>query len=255
MTPGFAKPRSELPWLPYGECKRVIINSHNFTPAAVNYGVPSGIQPIAAWIASRDTAGNGTTTLTDFMGSSPGTLTNMDAATDWVADTGSGGVRALDFGDTDDRVLATLLASIPAPYTISLWHFTRSYIATNMFFSSANQEFGINSDSRLILQRNGSYNATGSSAVRVTLNTWQHVAVVLNSSKTVSYHIGGSSTGVSGSANMAALPVDFSTAVRIGSNGLGGRRFNGRLDDIRIFGSALGSSDLAYLATSRGVVS
>lgn len=32
VTPGFAKPRAELPWLPYGETDRVIINSHNFTP-------------------------------------------------------------------------------------------------------------------------------------------------------------------------------------------------------------------------------
>jgi hypothetical protein len=30
MTPGFAKPRSELPWIPYEEQDRVIINSHNF---------------------------------------------------------------------------------------------------------------------------------------------------------------------------------------------------------------------------------
>lgn len=37
MTPGFAKPRAELPWLPYGDVSRVIINAHNFggtwTPA------------------------------------------------------------------------------------------------------------------------------------------------------------------------------------------------------------------------------
>lgn len=32
MTPGFAKPRHELPWLPYGKVDRVIINAHNFTP-------------------------------------------------------------------------------------------------------------------------------------------------------------------------------------------------------------------------------
>jgi len=30
MTPGFGKPRSELPWIPYEEQDRVIINSHNF---------------------------------------------------------------------------------------------------------------------------------------------------------------------------------------------------------------------------------
>jgi len=31
MTPGFAQPRSKLPWLPYESLDRVIINSHNFT--------------------------------------------------------------------------------------------------------------------------------------------------------------------------------------------------------------------------------
>jgi hypothetical protein len=30
VTPGFAKSRSELPWLPYPEKDRVIINAHNF---------------------------------------------------------------------------------------------------------------------------------------------------------------------------------------------------------------------------------
>jgi len=30
MTPGFAKTRAELPWLPYGRVDRVIINAHNF---------------------------------------------------------------------------------------------------------------------------------------------------------------------------------------------------------------------------------
>lgn len=254
MTPGFAKPRSALPWLPYGECSRVIINPHNFTPAAVNYGVPSGAQPIAAWTPSRDTAGNGTTTVTDFMGSSPGTLTNMDAATDWVADTGSGGVRALDFADTDDRVLATLLASMPAPYTISLWHYTRSYIATTMWLSSASQEFGINGSGQLILQRNNSYGQFANNGGVITYNQWQHAAVVMSAAKSVAYYRNGINT-TTGNANMAALAVDFPAAIRIGSNGLSGRRFDGRLDDIRIFGSALGSSDLAYLATSRGVVS
>jgi len=33
VTPGFAQPRSDLPWLPYESKDRVIINSHNFTPA------------------------------------------------------------------------------------------------------------------------------------------------------------------------------------------------------------------------------
>jgi hypothetical protein len=34
VTPGFAQPRSKLPWLPYESLDRVIINAHNFTSAA-----------------------------------------------------------------------------------------------------------------------------------------------------------------------------------------------------------------------------
>jgi hypothetical protein len=45
MTPGFAKPRSELPWLPYGKCDRVIINAHNFTPPVTLTGVFTAAPP------------------------------------------------------------------------------------------------------------------------------------------------------------------------------------------------------------------
>ena len=103
MTPGFAKPRSELPWLPYESKDRVIINAHNFPSLGFDPSV-NGKTPIAVWCPSRDAAGNGTTALNDLIGSRDGTLTNMDAATDWVADTGAGGVRALDFDATNDFV-------------------------------------------------------------------------------------------------------------------------------------------------------
>ena len=37
MTPGYAKPRSELPWLPYRTTDKVfVINSHNFGAPAIN---------------------------------------------------------------------------------------------------------------------------------------------------------------------------------------------------------------------------
>jgi len=57
------------------------------------------------WCPSLDTSGNGTTTLTDLSGNgNNGTLTNMDAATDWVADTDNGGVRALALSGTSQYV-------------------------------------------------------------------------------------------------------------------------------------------------------
>jgi len=65
MTPGFAKSRAQLPWLPYGKCNRVIINQHNFPPV-------SGWTPASTttylWLDASDT-----TTIYD--ASSGGSLT------------------------------------------------------------------------------------------------------------------------------------------------------------------------------------
>lgn len=53
MTPGFAQPRSKLPWLPYESLDRVrIINSHNFTPA--NW-TPAQIST-SLWLDASDAA-------------------------------------------------------------------------------------------------------------------------------------------------------------------------------------------------------
>lgn len=52
MTPGFAKPREELPWLPYGECSRVIINAHNFPSSA---WTPANIAT-HLWLNAGDTS-------------------------------------------------------------------------------------------------------------------------------------------------------------------------------------------------------
>jgi hypothetical protein len=51
MTPGFAKTRAELPWLPYGRVDRVIINAHNFggtwTPSQIT---------TALWLDAADSS-------------------------------------------------------------------------------------------------------------------------------------------------------------------------------------------------------
>jgi hypothetical protein len=60
------------------------------------------IGSIAALCPSEDSAGDGTTTLTDFTSVSNGTLTNMDPATDWVTDDGKS---CLDFDGTNDHVI------------------------------------------------------------------------------------------------------------------------------------------------------
>ena len=82
----------------------------------------NGKVPVAVWCPSRDTLGNGTTTLTDLVGSSNGTLTNMDPATDWVSDTDAGGIRALDFDGSDDFVsLGNTTSLTSTAFSVSFW--------------------------------------------------------------------------------------------------------------------------------------
>jgi hypothetical protein len=83
----------------------------------------NGKTPVAAWIPSRDDAGNGTTTLNDLVGSNNGTLTNFaltGTTSNWVADTGAGGIRALDFDGVNDFINFTSSAINGGSGTISI---------------------------------------------------------------------------------------------------------------------------------------
>ena len=51
MTPGFAKPRADLPWLYYPRNDRVIINAHNFTPATPFSPLDVGV---SLWLDASD---------------------------------------------------------------------------------------------------------------------------------------------------------------------------------------------------------
>jgi len=87
--------------------------------------IPAGIGgEVGWWCPSLDDDGEGTDTLYDLSGSTNnGTLTDMDATTDWVTDGANGGIRALEFDGVDDRVLIPH-ASVLMPTTaisISCW--------------------------------------------------------------------------------------------------------------------------------------
>lgn len=62
------------------------------------------------WCPSLDTEGNGTIILNDLAHNSNGTLTGMDPVTDWISDTDSGGIRALDFDGSNDYVTGSSIA-------------------------------------------------------------------------------------------------------------------------------------------------
>jgi hypothetical protein len=261
VTPGFAQPRSKLPWLPYESLDRVIINSHNFTPAAT-FSV-NGKAPTAVWCPSRDTAGNGTTTLTDLIGGQNGTLTNMDPGTDWVADTSAGGVRALDFDGTNDYVNASTAGVITGSnLSVSVWvNIARTLSTTQGIVvknnNGASNNYGLWAFSGGV--RFWVHTASGvrSAIASPSLNTWVHLCGTYDGSNLRIYLNGSLIQTVAGTGNIVTAAEPF----WIGAIPLGGTPIApllGRVDDARIWNVALNAGDVSYLHNSgsgRGRVS
>jgi hypothetical protein len=204
----------------------------------------NGKVPVAAWIPSRDDASVGTSTLRDLVGSNNGTLTNMDPATDWVADTGAGGIRALDFDGVNDRVLSNAQIATAGDKTVSAWVNSR----TNNAFRAVISGWVSNAQSfEMFVQSNGMVGGgffIGSRMVvdfMLTLNTWQHW-VVTQSGSDYTLYLNGLSVAV---ANNTGRTGSAATTV-IGARGTS-LFFSGLLDDIRFWNQALDASDVLHL--------
>lgn len=208
---------------------------------------------VAWWCPSLDDSGNGTTTLSDLSGNGRnGTLTNMDAATDWVSDTTSGGIRALDFDGTNDFVSCPSVNV--AAISVSCWvRFTTD--SSQVFMAKRSNtayswEIGRNAGNDQVLFRiNDNTNAaTGGS---LPINTWLHVGGTYEGSVITAY-VGGVSVGT----------LSYSTPINSNAVGitLGARaNFPGaesffplRLDDCRVFNRAITATEMAKLASKRG---
>ncbi len=245
MTPGFAKSRRELFWLPYPEPDKVLINAHNFTPPG-----PTGIGGEVFWICpSLDTAGNGTSTATDLSGNGlNATLTNMDPATDWVADTGASGTRALDFDGTNDR-LAISGVTRNGTLSFSAWVYLRSLADEMIFnFKSTNSVANLFMFATVLTLRGGSVTSVNSAANPFATSTWTHVAATI--------------TGTTGTLFVNGLQIATGTIAAVGASTSGfdigaysdfgaGYFLNGRLDDLRLFHRLLSGSEITALATRR----
>jgi hypothetical protein len=220
----------------------------------------NGKEPVAAWIPSLDTAGNGTTTLTDLVGSNNGTLTDMDAATDWVADTGAGGVRALDFDGTNDLVIASGVQSSVAAATkatIAGWIKRTGTAAAFGFGAVSGSRFNVVWFGGTIYfqAENG-----GASYPYCSLSGsgWVHIASVFDGSlsgwgRVVAYINGTLCTltpGGSFPASSLASAANLGN-FEIGRNLSGGNYTTGLHDDIRLFvGQSLNADDISYLYNS-----
>jgi len=236
-----------------------LINPYRFGgPAGGAYAV-NGKDPIHAWVPSNDSAGNGTTTLTDLVGSENGTLTNMDAASDWVANTGAGGVRALDFNETNSYVELAPLSTISTVKSVSIWAYVRDNTKDNDILSTGTHtggvpfllwyDFAATNGWRVLLTGNTSGSMSTDIGV-ATLNSWEHLVVSIDSTE-VRFWLNGVEPGNS--------PFSITIAGGIGTTGtweLGNahnsvsKELDGLIDDCRFFDQVLSDSDVAYLYNS-----
>lgn len=217
-------------------------------------------EPIAAWIPSLDTAGNGTTTLSDLVGSYPMTLTNMDAATDWVADTGAGGIRAIDTDGSNDYCLNSTALSI---FTTGVWSFSAwIYRRGGDYWLTIGSGAGFSQYIGCLI--NGStlqFNLVGSSPGGAVLQcgtisntTWTHVVFSMSASGFACWVNGSSRTvtvfsGTNNQKTWSAGQLNRNAiGAFVGSSAIAW--FNGRHDDYRVFGVALDASDVSYLWNS-----
>ena len=246
MTPGYARPRSELPWLPYESIDQVIINSHNF-PAS---GPTLLGGEVAMWIATFDDSGNGTTTLTDFVGSDDGTLTNFaltGSTSNWVADTDASGVRCLAHDGSNDVVSGTgLLGLSGTTHSFTCW----VKIAVLPFAGFVALTAGSGGKFWQVASATQVY--VSSTLITVASQTWvggwTHLAFIASGSS-VSFYRNGTLLGTGAAPSSVA---SGSKLWYLGDWSAGGFCLNGRMDDARVFSKALTAGEVALLASKRG---
>lgn len=213
----------------------------------------NGKTPVSVWCPSRDDAGNGTTALNDLVGSNHGTLTNMDAATDWVADTDAGGIRALDFDGTNDYVLTSYSPAVSA-FSISLWVKYGTVSALTNFFAQGDTNLSVNgmwsvgvnatSQWRVILNTGSLRQAVESTTA--TSGTWNHLVATYSGSTLALYRQGSLVASVSAASTTTHSGSAITLGARLGPANL----VAGRVDDARFFTSAIDASDVSYLYNS-----
>ena len=204
-----------------------------------------------------ETAG---TTANDSAGSNNGTMQNgLSAATDSV----NGKIRtALNFDGTDDYFNTTnIFASEPSGISVSAWIYPESYgegnegiIAT--IHDGAQENFqirllnGSGEQSIRVFSRTGSVSDANAANNSITLNEWQHIAVTQDFGTAPKIYRNGIELSYASTLAGNAVTALASDSLRVGANLVPIRRFEGSIDDIRIYNRALTAADIAVLASS-----
>lgn len=214
---------------------------------------------VGAWCPSLGATGY---TLLDRSGyGNHGTLTNMGGQANWRA---SGGAVALNLDGSNDYVVnASPTYSVAFPFSISIWFnissayrsasLGRTYLVQATPYSGTRQAiFSIATDystatDKLYYFEGNAVRITGQS---FTVGTWQHVVFCFDSSSSVRFFLNGIQGTVDQPGGFATLGP---AALYVG--GLDGTLINcpALVDDIRFYRRSLTPSDVAQLASRRGI--
>jgi hypothetical protein len=219
-------------------------------------------EPIVAWIPSRDDAANGSTPLTALVGSVTGVLTNMDPATDWVGDTGAGGVRRIDMDGFNDYIISSVEISVQQR-TMNIWVYLTSIPSANMHICG--RVNGLNSDiveGNIVVLPSGKVCGYCFDSAQRTTTTINSTVIAANAWTMLSLTLDGTTAKAWINAvevgSVACTTPDFSGVYTTPNLMVGGQSsipsagYSGtfRWDDFRLWDQALDSSDFAYLYNS-----
>ncbi len=253
MTPGFAKPRSELPWLPYGEVSRVIINSHNFTP---QYLYPSlRTTPPAIGYYARLDAGAAATDQFTADGSQNGTLQNGASRVD------NSGL-SYSFSDASSQhISGTQSIAGASKVTMSFWgrkSATGKVMICSLGAETTNSRFNMSwfSDGNVYCTAENGSISTGFFAESFSL-AWRHFALVFDgtasgNSNRLKAYVNGVQKTLTFSGTIPATAI-VGTAIGVGRGS--GVFADGLVDDFLVYsGVSLDATNVGYLAAQRGAI-
>jgi hypothetical protein len=196
---------------------------------------------LAGWWKLDETSG---TAAADSSGNSnDGTLVNMDPATDWISGQVGG---ALDFDGTNDYVNCGNGQSldITGDITIAFWLYLNDFSNQPDIITKAdyNQSYSVRvtSSGQIVFALNNNLLTSGSV---LSTDRWYHVTVTRQASDRKIYIDGQEDTSDTYGTAIGTVVGDMTLSSS-------SYPLNGRLDDVRIYNSALDANEIALLASS-----
>jgi len=205
--------------------------------------LPRSHNIVGRWVPSAGATGF---RLVDRVRSNHGTLTNMDAASDWVA---SGGKRALDFDATNDYVEMGVLTAIDSgDASFSFWYYPQIVTGLATIFStwsstvSSRGFYCFRNGSQIAFQQPAVFNRVTSSVGSLTAATWHHIVCTKTSGAGgLRVHINGvldANSGTAGTNQSSTARFNF------GGNYGGTGAPNCLMDDLVVFNAALTANEV-----------